>query len=317
MKALQEGKNPVVEDSVVQSSTTDTNKQAVKQQLQAMLNKHVRFDGVKPTTDKVEDFLHQVANYQERANLNDENLIFHFQSMLDKQAACWWKQNVKPLLPTMSVDADGNKYQAVVAAFIKEFLPPLYKVEQRNRFHKLELEGDNLLGFIEKFRAAVFRLPDMPESEKWNALYGKITEPMRSALRIQGLDLENGNTSKALAILHTHAKGLQQDRKKERTVALNVTKRHHESSHAPCGPSQKKVKKHSKLSASERARAEKVVVTRDNCQNFKLLPYLTENLRKFIRENNGCYYCRLINKPPGHTEDSCAKSGRAGGKKDF
>ena len=105
--------------------------------------------------------------------MNDENLIFHFQSMLDKHAACWWKQNVKPLLPTMPVDADGNKYQTVVAAFIKEFLPPLYKVEQRKRFHKLELEGDNHR-IYRKFRAAVFRLPDMSESEKWNTLYGKI-----------------------------------------------------------------------------------------------------------------------------------------------
>ena len=151
VKALQNGKNPASEDSVVHSSTTDTNKQAVKQQLQAMLNKHVRFDGYKPNADKVEDFLHQVANYQERANLNDENLIFHFQSMLDKNAACWWKQFMKPLLPTLPVDANGNKYQAVVAAFVEEFLPKMYKVEQRNRFHKLELEGDNLTGFIEKF----------------------------------------------------------------------------------------------------------------------------------------------------------------------
>ena len=200
---------------------------------------------------------------------------------------------------------------------MKEFLPPLYKVEQRNRFHKLELEGDNLLGFIEKFRAAVFRLPDMPESEKWNALYGKITEPMRSTLRIQGLDLDTGNTSKALEILHTYAKGLQQDRKKERTVAVHVAKRHHELLHASRVPSQKKAKKQSKFSAVERARAEKVVVTRENCQNFKLILYLTENLRKFIPENNSCYYCRMINKPPGHTEDSCAKAGRAGSKKDF
>ena len=163
----------------------------------------------------------------------------------------------------------------------------------------------------------MFRLPDMPESEKWNALYGKITEPMRSVLQIQGITLENGDTSRALAILHTHAKGLQQDRKKERTVAVHPTKRHHESVYASCGPQQKKAKKQSKFSVEERARAEKVVVTKDNCHNFKLIPYLTENLRKFLRENNGCFYCRLINKPPGHTEDRCAKQARGSNRKDF
>ena len=315
--ALKTGQTPASEESMVQSSTSDANKQAVKHQLQAMLNAHTRFDGIKPTTDKVEDFLHQVATYQERAQLEDHNLIFHFQSMLDKQAACWWKQNMKPLLPELPVDADGNKYRAVVAEFTKEFLPKLYKVEQRNKFHKLELEGDNLLGFIEKFRAAVFRLPDMPESEKWHSLFGKITEPMRNVLRIQGITLDQGDTAKALAALHTHAKGLQQDRRKERTVAVHSAKRHADSAHAPRGPPEKRTKKSTKFTAEERARAEKVVVTKDNCGNFKKIPFLTKNLREFLRDNNGCFYCRMLNKPAGHTEDSCAKQARASGRKDF
>jgi hypothetical protein len=297
----------------------DSEKQAMKHQLQVLLKGHSEFTGERPNADKVEDFLHDVQNYQERAQLSDQNLIFHFQSMLRKTALRWWEQEMKPILPTLPVDAEGNRYQAVVDRFTKQYLPAFYKVEQRNKFHELKLEGGNLLGFIEKFRAAIFRLPDMPEAERWHALYGKISEPMRNILHIQGITLEQGDTMKALAVLHSHAKGLQQDQKKERTVAVHSAKRHYDSIHAPRDRPRKRERpgQDKRLTPEARERIEKIVVTKSNYLDWKTIPFMTRNMRTFLRENNGCHYCRLINKPADHTEEVCARQRRSSKKKDF
>ena len=315
VEALQGRAQQPAEPSA-QSGTVDNHKQAMKHQLQTMLQGHAVFDGLKPSTDKVEDFLHDVNNYQERAQLDDQNLIFHFQSMLRKTAARWWDQHMRPVLPNLPVDAAGNRFHAVVSAFTKEYLPPLYKVEQRNRFHELKLENGNLLAFVDKFRSLIFRLPEMPESERWHALYGKITEPMRNVLHIEGITLQSGDTMKALASLHNHAKGLQRDRNKERTVAVHSAKRHYDSVHAPRDRPRKRERHDRRLSAEDRAKVEKIVVTRANYKDWPNIPFMTRNLRTFLRENNGCMYCRMINKPAEHTEESCAKQRRSK-KKDF
>ena len=58
---------------------------------------------------------------------------------------------------------------------------------------------------------------------------------------------------------------------------------------------------------AEQAARERIVVTEKNYLDWQLLPNMTANLRAFMREKNGCRYCRALNVPPSHRANTCPK----------
>lgn len=291
----------------------------------ATFRQNMRTYGGEKDAAKIDAFLETFENYSTAAGLSMENAMLVFGTFLTGKAREWWEFYDKKERPLI---AAAEQWKGVKAALAKEFQPIQHLASLQAALHSLDTRN-GLMDYIIKMRKIIRQLGTLAsEKEIWNVLMYRI--PPSAEMHLRALKITT--TAKALEELQVYAASYHEKGKdgrvskgdKSNKPRFDKGNRHYtarnSSSHShsidPGHPNYMDVdavKLRDNRGSSQDYRQQRrdtskfahIVPTMANYNNFDVIPSMTDNLRKFLADNKGCFYCRTLNAT--HGSRNCPK----------
>lgn len=240
----------------------------------------------------LETFLEAYEDYIRISGYSDDDTIRLFGLYLDKTAKTWWEYFHKVQLPK-ELHVNGRQWPVVVSAFRHEFLPIGHISQLRARWHELDTRK-GLLDFVTRFRQFVMQIPNLSESDIYDTLVSKLDPASLAHLRAMRIT----TSTEALDELIPYAT-INTSRKSHRWPTPNHQQNQHDG---PTPMELDAVRVHEPDRKQKNADVEPSMA---NYNNFTIFPRLTDKLRSFLKDNKGCFYCRMLRSD--HGSQNCPK----------
>lgn len=240
----------------------------------------------------IDTFLESYEDYIRISGYSDDETIRLFGLYLEISAKTWWEYFHKVHLPREPLE-NGRQWPVVIRAFRHEFLPVGHISQLRARWHELDTRN-GLLDFVTRFRQFIMQIPNLSESDIYDTLISKLDPASLAHLRAMRID----TSTEALDELIPYA-------------TINSRKPHHRwptSTHHQNqydGPTPMELDAVHICEANRKPKNADVEPSMANYNNFTIFPRLTDKLRSFLKDNNGCFYCRMLHSD--HGSQTCPK----------
>lgn len=260
-----------------------------------------------PNARTIEAFLEAFEVYIEAAEYTETESIKLFGLYLGNEAKEWWNYFSKVTLPTAPIPTGTCKWTATKAAFKKEFLPQHHVATLRAQWHALTLRN-GLADFVGKFRKLSMQIPDLDEKDIFQTLIAKLDAPTLAHLRAMQITTADAALSELVPYAALFAPNRQPYH--YRATSQNYKSPQSDSPNPRQQPTPMEL---------DNTQTVEVSALRDNhapykptapnaYQDFQAHPRLTDEIRNYLRANNGCFYCREINTKHGSRD--CPKKTR-------
>lgn len=245
----------------------------------------------------LEMFLESFEDYAEVAELSDREQVKLLKLFLEKKARIWYAFYLERAVPQLS----APRFPKIAQALRREFLPIDHMGALRAQWHALEIRA-GLEDYLTRFKVFLMEIPGLSEEDVFQTLTARLDAAALHhlrALRITTSDAALEELTHYAAIIEAK-RGRERKERDQFAPVRGGGLRHYVPTNAmyQAGRSGRKATIN-----------EDVEVDLSNYNNFEVFPRLTTNLRDFLSENNGCFYCRELNT--NHSYKYCPqKSGK-------